>query len=57
MCRWTNPGSSAVTFGEGTADEMCFAFLTYWPKITAQPFHWMAPSLPIVSKCTSTQSP
>lgn len=57
MCRWTNPGTSSVKFGEGTADEMCFAFLTYWPKITAQPFHWMAPSLPIVSKCTSTQSP
>jgi hypothetical protein len=27
QCTWTNPTSSTVTFGEGTADEMCLAFL------------------------------
>ena len=53
MCRWQNGGDSTVKFGEGTADEMCFAFLTYYPKITAKAFTWQAPALPVVSKCTS----
>ncbi len=26
-CSWNNPTASTVTWGEGTADEMCFAFL------------------------------
>lgn len=26
-CTWDNPTSSAVTWGEGTSDEMCFAFV------------------------------
>lgn len=52
MCRWQNGGDSTVTFGEATSDEMCFAFLTYYPKITSANFHWFAPSLPTVSRCT-----
>jgi hypothetical protein len=53
MCRWKNPGDTTVKFGEATSDEMCFAFLTYYPKITAPKFTWQVPSLPIVSKCTT----
>jgi len=53
MCRWTNPSDTTVKFGEATSDEMCFAFLTYYPKITAPKFTWQAPSLPLVSKCTT----
>lgn len=55
MCKWQNTGDGTVKFGEGTADEMCFAFLTYYPKITTPNFHWMIPSAPLLSKCTSTQ--
>jgi len=55
MCRWQNGSDSTVKFGEGTADEMCFAFLTYYPKITRTGFTWQAPAAPIVSKCTSKQ--
>lgn len=53
MCKWQNPGETKVTFGEATDDEMCFAFLTYWPKIESATYRWSAPALPIVSKCTS----
>lgn len=55
MCRWQNGGDTTVKFGEGTADEMCFAFLTYYPKITETRFTWQAPSAPGVSRCTSKQ--
>lgn len=55
MCRWQNGTDSTVKFGEGTADEMCFAFLTYYPKITKTGFTWQLPSAPGVSKCTSKQ--
>lgn len=53
MCKWQNASGDTVKFGEGTADEMCFAFLTYYPKITSGLFHWALPSVPQVSKCTS----
>lgn len=53
-CTWENAGMSTVTVGEGTDDEMCFAFLTYWPKITDPRFRWALPSAPILSKCSST---
>jgi len=53
MCKWKNPGDTAVKFGEATGDEMCFAFLTYYPRIKNDKFHWMAPSLPLLSKCTT----
>ena len=31
-CMWSNPTDSSVKFGEATEDEMCFAFLTYYPQ-------------------------
>jgi hypothetical protein len=54
MCKWRNDGDTAVRFGEGTSDEMCFAFLTYYPKITTTGFRWSSPSSPLVSRCTTT---
>jgi hypothetical protein len=30
-CTYTNPTNQAVTFGENTANEMCFNFSTYYP--------------------------
>lgn len=53
MCQWRNDTDAAVRFGEGTGDEMCFAFLTYYPKITAPRFRWSSPSSPLVSRCTT----
>jgi hypothetical protein len=26
-CTWDNPTSETIRWGEGTADEMCFAFI------------------------------
>jgi hypothetical protein len=54
MCQWKNGSDAAVTFGEGTADEMCFAFLTYYPKIQSASFDWALPASGLLSKCTST---
>jgi hypothetical protein len=54
MCRWTNTTDATVGFGERTQDEMCFAFLTYYPKVTTPGFIWAAPSAPSVSKCSWT---
>ena len=31
-CIYSNPGNTTVTFGENTADEMCFNFATYYPR-------------------------
>ena len=50
-CKWTNASDATVAFGEATEDEMCFAFLTYYPKITAAQFNWKLPAAPVVSKC------
>ncbi|MFO0678811.1 MAG: peptidylglycine alpha-amidating monooxygenase [Polyangiaceae bacterium] len=43
-CSWNNTSDKKMTFGEGTDDEMCFTFLTYYPKITQFP-SWVTPSL------------
>lgn len=51
MCKWQNTTNAEVSFGEGTGDEMCFAFLTYYPKIAHPNFHWMAPS--VAARCNS----
>ena len=50
-CTWKNPGDTAITFGEGTSDEMCFDFLGYYPNIPDTTvfgvplFTWATPSL------------
>lgn len=42
-CTWKNASDQVVKWGEGTDDEMCFNFLTYYPKV-ASLFSWAQPS-------------
>jgi hypothetical protein len=51
-CAWNNPGTSTVTFGEDTSDEMCYSFAIYYPRITSPGWNWMIPAL--TSKCSPT---
>jgi hypothetical protein len=49
-CAWKNPTDATVRFGEGTADEMCFDFIGYYPNIPDRTlfglpvFTWVTPS-------------
>ncbi|MBI2392133.1 MAG: peptidylglycine alpha-amidating monooxygenase [Deltaproteobacteria bacterium] len=43
-CVWKNDGKTAVSYGEDTAEEMCFSFTMYYPKITFSPWSWAAPA-------------
>lgn len=44
-CRWNNTTSEPVEFGEGTADEMCFNFMGYYPKVPKEAvFAYFTPS-------------
>ncbi|MFO0678372.1 MAG: peptidylglycine alpha-amidating monooxygenase [Polyangiaceae bacterium] len=52
-CKWENTGDTTVALGEGTNDEMCFAFMTYYPRITTKTWKWMLPS--VVAKCETGQ--
>jgi hypothetical protein len=50
-CTWKNPTDNVISFGEGTADEMCFDFLGYYPNIPdltiagVPLFTWATPSI------------
>jgi hypothetical protein len=43
-CTWENTTSQTANFGEDTADEMCFNFVSYYPRVTASQWHWLLPS-------------
>jgi hypothetical protein len=43
-CGWANETDKPVTFGQTTEDEMCFDFVSYWPRITTAGWSWMVPS-------------
>ncbi len=43
-CVWENPRETPVKQGENTADEMCFNFTMYYPKIKVTPWSWALPS-------------
>jgi hypothetical protein len=43
-CTWQNDTPQAVNFGEDTGDEMCFNFVSYYPRIEAPMWHWFLPS-------------
>jgi hypothetical protein len=49
-CSWKNPGDTTIKFGEGTAEEMCFDFIGYYPNIPDRTlfglpiFTWVTPS-------------
>jgi hypothetical protein len=48
-CAWMNTTGAEVKFGEKTADEMCYSFTTYYPRIAAPVWSWAAPA--IASTC------
>jgi hypothetical protein len=50
-CAWTNTTDSVVKFGENTADEMCYAFTMYYPRVPNM--HWAAPAY--TSTCRNTR--
>jgi hypothetical protein len=43
-CSWENTGNSSVSFGEETQSEMCFNFLSYYPKINSSQWNWLVPA-------------
>lgn len=51
-CAWNNTTDSFVTWGEKTSDEMCYAFMMYWPRITAAGWTWASPA--VSSVCTES---
>jgi dopamine beta-monooxygenase len=50
-CTWSNPGDTAISWGENTSDEMCFNFFMYYPAIPDESLGpipiqlWITPSL------------
>lgn len=46
-CAWKNTSDQTMTWGEGTGDEMCFNFTSYYPNIPDlfPVFTWITPSL------------
>jgi hypothetical protein len=56
MCRWQNDDDRTVSFGERTGlDEMCYVYMTYYPKITTPGWRWTAPAEDAV--CWDTNRP
>ena len=50
-CAWKNTTGAEVKFGEKTAEEMCYSFTTYYPRIPSL-LSWAQPAL--TSTCTFT---
>ncbi len=50
-CTWDNTTNMGVGFGEGTGDEMCFNFLSYYPRVELSQWHWLLPSSDAVAQC------
>jgi len=48
-CQWKNTTGAPVKFGENTADEMCYSFTVYYPKIASPVWSWATPSF--TSQC------
>lgn len=48
-CSWNNTTSERVGFGEKTGDEMCYNFVTYYPKTNLQAFSGVIPAS--ISQC------
>lgn len=43
-CTWENTTGSPVGFGEATNEEMCFNFVSYYPRVEFPQWHWLLPS-------------
>ncbi|HQY60523.1 MAG: peptidylglycine alpha-amidating monooxygenase [Myxococcales bacterium] len=48
-CTWNNTTNERVGFGERTGDEMCYNFVTYYPKTNLQAFSGVLPAS--ISQC------
>jgi len=45
-CSWKNNTGAEVRFGERTADEMCYSFTLYYPRIQLPLWSWAVPAQP-----------
>jgi hypothetical protein len=43
-CSWTNTDDEPVYFGDAAADEMCYGFTLYYPRITDPAWNWTMPA-------------
>lgn len=43
-CSWVNNTGAPVHFGEFTADEMCYSFTMYYPKVQSSLWSWALPA-------------
>jgi hypothetical protein len=50
-CGWANGGDAMVPFGETTGDEMCFAFMAYYPVVKDDFWNWVVPSASDATLC------
>ena len=48
-CAYKNTTGANVKYGQNTADEMCYSFTTYYPRINSSLWSWAAPA--IASTC------
>lgn len=44
-CGWLNNTGAPVKFGEFTAEEMCYSFTAYYPRVEQIGFSWATPAL------------
>jgi hypothetical protein len=45
-CGWTNTTGAEVRFGQNTADEMCYSFTMYYPRVVTPYWSWVLPAGP-----------
>jgi hypothetical protein len=50
-CVWNNTTGGEVRFGPNTADEMCYSFTTYYPRIESDRWSWALPAY--AATCTN----
>ena len=43
-CAWKNTTGADVKYGEKTADEMCYSFTTYYPRVDSSLWSWALPA-------------
>lgn len=44
-CTYENTTGTPVSFGEDTAEEMCFNFVGYYPRVSAPQWSWLLPAV------------
>ncbi len=54
-CTWNNTTNETVGYGEKTGDEMCYNFVTYYPKTNLQLFSGVTPAA--ISDCKEVPNP